>query len=230
MQVAPSWEVDFGARYAGTSSKFQKDLGVSGVGAKSLASRLTYDNMWSDGGELFARIDTPSNIMVKGFVGLGSGNSGHMNDEDWMLSAVVPYLNTVSNISQDITYGTIDAGYDVFRGAGYKGRPLYRLHYLVAKHEGPWLHADRERVLGLRASAINLRHWHHRKGHLAGPAVGLICRIYALATVEADGQSARGRLTVSFTGTDNHVLRNLVPPELLALASARKSRPPCPML
>ena len=56
--------------------------------------------------------------------GGGSGSSGHMNDEDWVLSGIVPYSNTVSNIDNDIVYGSIDVGYDFFRGADYKVSPF----------------------------------------------------------------------------------------------------------
>lgn len=213
MQVAPSWEVDFGARYAGTSSKFQKDLGVSGVGAKSLASRLTYDNMWSDGGELFARIDTPSNIMVKGFVGLGSGNSGHMNDEDWMLSAVVPYSNTVSNISQDITYGTIDAGYDVFRGAGYKVAPF--IGYTILSQNMKALGCTQiangfsDCVPAISTSVTGITEKDTWQALRLGSSVEFMLLPRLKLTAEAAWLPY-----VSFTGTDNHVLRNLVSPRV----------------
>ncbi len=66
----------------------------------TLISRLTYNDMVANGGEIFTRIDTAQNIMIKGYAGLGSGDSGHMQDEDWGTSphrAYVPYSSTVSN-------------------------------------------------------------------------------------------------------------------------------------
>jgi hypothetical protein len=76
--------------------------------------------MNTNGGEVFARLDTPLNFMVKGLIGAGTGSNGHMNDEDWVLfGATVPYSNTVSSVDDRITYGTIDAGYDWLRGSGY---------------------------------------------------------------------------------------------------------------
>ena len=77
--------------------------------------------MTTNGGELFAHIDTPDNFVLKGFAGLGQGNTGQMNDEDWALLGMFSdpyYSNTVSKTSEDIKYGTIDAGYNVFNEAG----------------------------------------------------------------------------------------------------------------
>ena len=217
MQAAPSWEVELGARYAGTSSKFQKDLGVSGVGAKSLASRLTYDKMWSDGGELFARIDTPSNIMVKGFVGLGSGNSGKMNDEDWVMpygANIVPYSNTISNVSQDITYGTIDAGYDVFRGSGYKVAPFVGYTVMVQNMKGLGCsqiangYSDCVGANAFPTSQTVITEKDTWQALRLGSSIEVMLMPRLKLTAEAAWLPY-----VSFSGTDNHVLRTLVSPE-----------------
>ena len=125
--LAPAWQVQLGTRYAGSWGRFQKDLGTNGPNASNLQSRLTYNNMTTNGGELFARIDTPDNFVLKGFAGLGQGNTGQMNDEDWALLGMFSdpyYSNTVSKTSEDIKYGTIDAGYNVFNEAGYKVTPF----------------------------------------------------------------------------------------------------------
>ena len=83
--LAPAWQVQLGTRYAGSWGRFQSYLGTNGPNASNLQSRLTYNNMTTNGGELFARIDTPDNFVLKGFAGLGQGNTGQMNDEDWAL-------------------------------------------------------------------------------------------------------------------------------------------------
>jgi outer membrane protease len=93
------------------------------------ASRLTYDDMQTNSGEFFARLDTPWNFFVKGFIGGGWTNSGHMNDEDFGLppgrvyagSPYIPYSNTLSSlVNGNIGYGVIDAGYDFLQGSNYK--------------------------------------------------------------------------------------------------------------
>jgi len=83
---------------------------------------LTYADLQTNGGELFARVDTPQNLMVKGFVGLGRGTNGKLNDEDWGIGgALLNYSNTVTApVNDRIRYGTIDAGYDWLRGQTYK--------------------------------------------------------------------------------------------------------------
>jgi outer membrane protease len=60
--------------------------------------------------------------MAKGFVGGGSGKTGHMNDEDWAAGGALSlYSNTLSDpVKDDITYGAVDVGYDWLRGRTYK--------------------------------------------------------------------------------------------------------------
>jgi hypothetical protein len=72
------WAFEMGARYWASTGRFQKDIDTP-----SLISRITFDGVADRSGELFARIDTPSKFFVKGFAGIGSSESGHMNDEDW---------------------------------------------------------------------------------------------------------------------------------------------------
>jgi outer membrane protease len=84
--------------------------------------------MKTNSGEFFARIDTPWNIFVKGFVGAGSTGNGHMNDEDFGLVDAfsgspdyIPYTNTLSSlVNGTIQYGAADVGYDFLRGPDYK--------------------------------------------------------------------------------------------------------------
>jgi hypothetical protein len=124
---AVGWPVEVGVRYWYSSGRFQKDIAgdISAQNPTLNVSRLTWDNLTGNSGELFARLDTPLNFFVKGFVGGGKLSGGKVNDEDWGLSALfVPvntgYSNTVGDASGSLRYGTIDAGYNVLRGAGYK--------------------------------------------------------------------------------------------------------------
>lgn len=76
-------------------------------------------------GEFFARFDTPIGWFVKGFVGGGNISGGKINDEDWGIpfgeAAVnTGYSNTVGDANGSLRYGTIDLGYNVLHGAGYK--------------------------------------------------------------------------------------------------------------
>jgi opacity protein-like surface antigen len=129
----PDAEIEVGGRTWYSSSRFQKDLGASPFQTQpgSLVSRLTYDSTAASG-EVFARIDTASNIFVKGFIGGGKALSGNMHDEDWLIfNETVPYSNTLSSVTGDLAYGTFDVGYSVFRGpnanvGGFVGFNYYR--------------------------------------------------------------------------------------------------------
>jgi opacity protein-like surface antigen len=126
--AAPGWEFEGGARYWNSRGKFQKDLGDTFNPAlpNILISRLTYDTM-AGTSEFFGRVDTPLNLFVKGNIGGGSLFDGHLNDEDWAIFVfgVVPYSNTLSQpVKGNIAYATIDVGYDLLRGPGYKLSPF----------------------------------------------------------------------------------------------------------
>jgi opacity protein-like surface antigen len=121
-----SWDAAGGLRYFGSSGRFQKDLGnFSSAGLPSLSSvsRLTYADMRTNSGEFFARIDTPWNLFVKGYLGGGSTSSGQLNDEDFGIPLVgiyAPYSNTLSSVTGNISYGAVDAGINVLSGPEYK--------------------------------------------------------------------------------------------------------------
>jgi len=124
--VVPSgWDIEVGGRYWYSSGRFQKDLapGVLGTQNPTLnISRLTWDNLTGNSGEGFGRIETPWNFFAKGFAGGGKISGGKINDEDWGVIGLVPtgYSNTVGNASGNLSYWTIDGGYDFIRGPGMK--------------------------------------------------------------------------------------------------------------
>jgi opacity protein-like surface antigen/outer membrane protease len=124
--AASGWEIQGGARYWYSWGRFQKDLGADVIPATAnvLNSRLTYKSNASSG-ELFGRIDTPWSTFLKGFIGGGKLTSGQLNDEDWNLGSMglgpIAYSNTISDpVRGRIKYGTIDFGYNFFRGVDYK--------------------------------------------------------------------------------------------------------------
>ena len=127
---APGWELETGVRYMYSWGQFHKDLGQPVASASpsiSSISRLTYDDMLTNSGEFFARLDTPWDVFIKGFIGGGRTNSGHMNDEDFGLvpnfpfPPYIPYSNTISgNVTGNTGYGVVDAGYNFLRGPTYK--------------------------------------------------------------------------------------------------------------
>jgi opacity protein-like surface antigen len=111
------WEVEAGARYFLGADRFQKDLGATSNPAQAtiLNSRLTYDAT-ANAAEFFGRVEVPPGLFLKGNIGAGSLANGRLNDEDWWdFNGAVPYSNSIGQVNGNISYGTIDAGYDFLR-------------------------------------------------------------------------------------------------------------------
>ncbi|QOZ23770.1 outer membrane protein [Bradyrhizobium sp. CCBAU 51753] len=117
------WSFEGGSRVWLSRGTFQWDYtnpppisGDSGIPN----SRLTYHGLDGISGELFARLDSPWGIFLKGNVGVGRFNKGRMNDEDSSTGSTA-YSNTLSDQANGrFMYYTADVGYDFMRGSTYK--------------------------------------------------------------------------------------------------------------
>jgi opacity protein-like surface antigen len=120
------WEVDAGTRYW-YSSGTEKNTSGSG----SLVSQLTYSNLTGQSGELFARVDTPARVFLKGFAGSGAITSGKNTDEDFGSATFdnVGFMVTSSAASGWLNYAAADIGYDVLRDSNYKVGPFVGYSY-----------------------------------------------------------------------------------------------------
>lgn len=120
------WEVETGARYWYSWGKSQNQNATASPNlSTNLVSRLTYEGVMGQSGELFARVDTPVDIFVKGFLGGGGLSNGKMYDEDWGLSSTLSasptaYEVTQSDVSGTLHYLTGDIGYSVARTRDHK--------------------------------------------------------------------------------------------------------------
>ncbi len=125
-----SRKLEVGTRYVYTWGRFQKDLANPAHPLPSSNSRLTWEDMSTHGPEMFWRLDTERKIMLKGIVGAGWGDDGHINDEDWGLiinqapPVILPYSNTDHPTESKIRYYTVDAGYSVLKGPDYAVTPF----------------------------------------------------------------------------------------------------------
>lgn len=205
--------LEVGARYVYGWGRFQKDLGIQGEGLTSLASRLTYGDMTTNGAELFARLDVPGGLMAKGFVGKGDGD-GKLNDEDWGLpfASFVPYSNTWSAASDEIRYGVIDAGYDIWRDTQLRFAPFVGYSIFHQYMEGFGCvqlanpNSDCSRPIPTSIEAISEDDtWRALR---LGIAADL--QIVPGLTLSAD---AAYLPYVHMNGVDDHVLRSLISPE-----------------
>jgi len=210
--VASGWEFQLGARDWVSTGRFQKNSGsTSNAGTSNiLNSRLTYDTT-ANSAELFGRVEAPQNIFLKGNVGAGWLSSGQLNDEDWALPfgvAVVPYSNTTSSVSGDLNYATIDLGYDVFRGVGYKLGGFVGYNYYaenksaygctqIANGFSDCVPPIENSVLGITEKDT----WNSLRVGLNGTVM-----VTDRLNVEADVAYLP---YVAFKGTDDHLLRDL---------------------
>jgi hypothetical protein len=75
-----------------------------------LVSRLTYDKLTANSGELYFRGDIAWGLFVKGTIGAGSIGGGNLYDEDFP-PGIAPYSKTSSDTSGSLNFGNIDVGY-----------------------------------------------------------------------------------------------------------------------
>jgi opacity protein-like surface antigen len=203
-------QIEIGGRTWYSSGRYQKDLGGTTDQAQQnlLVSRLTYDTT-SASAEVFARIDTSSNLFLKGFIGGGTHVSGKMHDEDWVIfNASVPYSNTLSNpVKGDLGYATFDVGYALFHGPSAKVGGFVGYNYFkenksaygcvqIANPNSDCVPAFPSSVLGITENDT----WHSFRLGLNG-----VVKLTDRLTLTAD---AAYLPWVAFRGTDNHLLRN----------------------
>ena len=124
--ILPGWEIDAGMRYW-YSSGSEKNTSGAGV----LTSQLTYGNLTGQSGELFARMDTPSRVFVKGYVGSGALSGGKTYDEDWgpATNTNSGFMVSASTTSGWLNYAAGDIGYNVLRDRNYKLGPFVGYSY-----------------------------------------------------------------------------------------------------
>ena len=132
--AVPGYAFEVGARYWYSTGKLAKDLFDDPRFSDALNSRLTYDGLTAHSFEAFGRLDLPSRLFFKGFVGIAGLSKGRLNDEDFP-PAIVPYSSTMSDQSGGkLNYAAIDFGYafvanpfatvSLFGGYGFVGEKV----------------------------------------------------------------------------------------------------------
>ena len=123
--AASGWEIEGGARYMFSSGRDQWEQASPAIPTWFNSSKLTWNNMQTNSSELFGRVDTPWNVFLSGFIGVGATFRGGQNDEDFNEPAPdKAYNNTFSTNNGSINYAVVDLGYDVLRSADYKVGPF----------------------------------------------------------------------------------------------------------
>jgi opacity protein-like surface antigen len=203
---APGWQLEGGARYWMTSGRFQWDNAAPLTSPQVLESRLTYAGLAARPGELYARVDTPVGIFVKGNAGVGKVTDGFMNDEDWGIFGAISYSNTLSpGESGHLNYWTADLGYDFLIGPGYKMGAFIGFNAYsqststfgcvqIANPLFPCLTPGDNRIVGTQAT-----HWDSWRIGFAGETT-----VFDRMKVSADVAYLP---STSFVGRDDHLLR-----------------------
>ena len=125
------WLAELGSRYWFSSGRIQKDLFDPFTPAR-LNSRLSHEDLIGHSGEVFARLDHHSGVLLKGNFGGGNLSNGALIDEDF--PGVTAYSNTFSDIGDSrLRYASLDAGFN----------------FLNSPH-------------GKLGAFVGYRHWHQR--------------------------------------------------------------------
>lgn len=212
-KMASGWEVETGARYWYSSGRFQKDLPNTPSLATTLISRLTYDDVTAHAGELFARVDSPWQIFLKGFAGLGRSTGGHMNDEDWGLVTLAPftaYSNTLSSLTNtNLNYATIDGGFNFLHGPAYKVGAFVGYSHVHEQYSADNCHQIASPTAGICTPAISGVAVITETDNWDSLRLGLSAETWLAPQWKLSADAAYLPY-VKFSGVDNHWLRALV--------------------
>jgi outer membrane protease len=162
-------------------------------------------------------MENPWNVFVKGFIGGGKLTNGSLNDEDWLFPFgpgpnTIAYSNTLSDVTGTLAYGTVDAGYDLMRGPGYKLGSFVGYNYYtenksafgctqIANGLSDCVPPIPNSILGITENDK----WQSLR-------VGVAGELMVFDRLKLSGDLAYLPY-VRFDGTDNHVLRTIVSPE-----------------
>jgi outer membrane protease len=127
----PAWQIEIGARYwLGTANTGKTLYGAQSM-SNVMVSRLTYSDMTTNAGELFARAAFTNGFFVKGYAGTGAMSFGNLKDEDFP-PGITPYSSTTSDQKDGyLNYASGDVGYDVVRGGDFRVGVLTGYHYFM---------------------------------------------------------------------------------------------------
>jgi opacity protein-like surface antigen len=203
------WEMEAGARLWVSSGTVGAPQPLLNAPPLVLASRLTYSDLDALSGETFARADHASGFFVKGILGAGGIIGGSLNDEDF--PAGPTYSNTLSGAAGHIGYATIDVGYNVWRGPDAKVGPFVGYNYYtqaINTYGCTQVAGSTVCSPALPSALLVLT----ENDSLNSLRVGLSGEVMLTDRLKVTADAAYVPL-VSFSGLDDHLLRQLLLPE-----------------
>jgi outer membrane protease len=118
LEAPATYTGEAGLRFWYGKTKTGKNL--YDIGGAALVSRLTYDNLSIFSAEAYGRFDLNTGWFLKGLIGGGGFRKGTLTDEDFP-PGIAPYSATLSTLDDSFPlYGTVDVGYNVFRGPDFR--------------------------------------------------------------------------------------------------------------
>lgn len=203
------WELEAGARLWLSNGAAGGPQPLIDVPPPTLASRFIYSGLDAVAGEVFARADHSSGFFVKGNLGAGGITSGRLNDEDF--PAAVAYSNAQLGASGHIGYATIDVGYNVWQAPGAKVGPFVGYNYYaqaINSYGCTQLAGDLTCSPALPSTLLSLT----ENDSFNSLRIGLSSEVMLTNRLRLTADAAYVPL-VSFSGLDNHLLRQLLGPE-----------------
>jgi opacity protein-like surface antigen len=201
------WEVETGARLWFSSGRDGE--GPLFSPSLSLISRLVYGGLDALSGETFARVDHASGFFVKGSLGAGGSNNGHLNDEDFPGNKV--YSDTLASGSGHIGYATIDLGYNFLTAPGAKVGAFVGYNYYaqaINTYGCAQLAGDTVCAPAVQSSLLGLT----ENDNFNSLRVGLTSEVMLTDRLRL-GADAAYVPWVTYAGLDDHLLRQLLGPD-----------------
>jgi opacity protein-like surface antigen len=218
MKAAPSifkdWTFEAGARTWLSTGTYggPQPLGGALSSPPVLVSRLIYSDLNALSGETFARADHASGFFVKGYLGSGGIYKGALNDEDFPVGNA--YSNTLSEASGHIPYAAIDLGYNFLKAPNAEVGAFVGYDYYeedINTHGCTQITASNGSCPpppGLPAPLLGLTDYNH----FSSPRLGLSSQLMLTDKLRLSADAAY-LPWVSFSGLDDHLLRQLLLPE-----------------
>jgi opacity protein-like surface antigen len=203
------WELATGARLWFGSGSVGAPQPLLNAPPLILASRLTYSDLEAVAGETFVRADHASGFFVKGNLGAGGIVGGRLNDEDF--PAGPTYSNTLSSATGHLGYATIDVGYNVWHAPDAKVGPFVGYNYYtqaINTYGCTQVAGSNGCVPALPSALLALT----ENDSLNSMRVGLSAEVMLTDRLKLTADAAYVPW-VSFSGLDNHLLRQLLLPE-----------------
>lgn len=204
------YQFEIGTRLFVSSGRVGAPQPLFNSPGKTLASRLIFSDLDAVSAETYARIDHQNGLFAKGYLGAGSILNGQLNDEDFPAGGA--YSNTYSSASGNLSYFTIDVGYDLFKTEqvkvgtflGYNHNPQHVNVYGCRQLAGALVCARPPSLENLLGISENDRYNSLR--------IGLTSRFELTDRLHFDAEAAYLPL-VNFEGQDDHNARALIGPE-----------------